>query len=67
MEDSAQRKDGLPKLREILRRQRDETEVSVSHIALLVVDIVPILAACTLEGTVVQKFREYLVPWHSII
>ena len=29
MDDSPQRKDGLPKLREILRRQRDETEVSV--------------------------------------
>ena len=31
MDDSAQRKDGLPKLREILRRQRDETEVSVMN------------------------------------
>ena len=29
MDDSSQRKDGLPKLREILRRQRDETDVSV--------------------------------------
>ena len=27
---SAERKEGLPKLREILRRQRDEGDVSVS-------------------------------------